>query len=63
MNELNFRESNSAIYIFATLLNEGPFLKERICSLGRKEFAPREQILSYKSRTDFLILLLSERPK
>ena len=43
VNGYTFRGSNSTSLIFASLLNMGQLLK--------KEFAPSEQIFSFKSRT------------
>ena len=41
MNGYIFRGSNSAIFIFASFLNGGQLLKERICSYRSKFFPLR----------------------
>ena len=42
VNWFTFKDNNSAVFIFASLLNGGQLLKERICSCGSKFFPLRE---------------------
>ena len=45
VNGHTFKRSNSAIFMFASLHNEGQLLKEKICSYRRKLFPLRVDII------------------
>ena len=61
-----FRENNSTIFCFASLLNWGELLKERICSTRSKFFHLKvgpslEGVATWKSQKLSLLLLMAEK--